>query len=116
MSDTWINLIIEMGVLALLGFLFYIFQRRRIVRFDIEEILESLENLTYDLNHFLEDNKTKSFYKELDTFCKKVELANENNSLPEMMDIFKDCSFSGMPKDLESKFQEIKTKLEFYTE
>ena len=116
MSDTWINILIEMGILCLLGFFYYLFQRRRIVRFDQEEILESLANLTYDLNHFLEENKTKNFYKDLDQFCKDVELANENQSLPEMINVFHQASFTGMPTELKNKFEEIKSKLEFYIE
>jgi hypothetical protein len=116
MSNTWTNILIEMGILCFLGFLYYIFQRRRIVRFDQEEILESLANLTYDLNHFLEEHKAEIFYKELDEFCKNVELANENQSLPEIIHVFQDASYNGMPKELKVKFEEIKSKLEFYIE
>lgn len=113
MSDTWFNLIIEMGVLAFLGLLYYFYQKRKIIRFDKEEIFELVGEVTYELNHFLEEKKEEAFYNTLNIFCTQLEECSENSSIQQLHEILKELP-SNIPEKIKIKVQEIKIRLEFH--
>jgi hypothetical protein len=54
--STWASILLDIGVLALLGTAYYLYQRRKIIRVSREDILSDLERFRFQLNKFSEDN------------------------------------------------------------
>lgn len=73
MDDDIINIFIEVAAFCLLGLLYYIWQKKRILRADINDIFHQLDKLTYDLNHYLDANKNESFYNDINKIIEDIE-------------------------------------------
>lgn len=54
----WLNILIDIGVLAFIGLLYYFYQKRRIIRVSHEMILYDLNDFRFKLNEFIEKNAT----------------------------------------------------------
>ncbi len=107
--DTWLTVLIELGVLAFFGLLYYIIQKRRILRKDKEDIFYLLEQLIYELHHFLEENKQQNFYSDLNKICLNLELQLENKTLNEIQ-----SSLNQIDTPVPEKIQELINKLHFH--
>lgn len=92
------SILIDLGVLGFFGLLFYIIQKRRILKHSAYEIREQLQKFIFDLHVYLDDKKNETFYRELDEYAQNLEalLPDENilqlkerltppSSLPEEM-------------------------------
>ncbi|MEX1099722.1 MAG: hypothetical protein WEB87_04810, partial [Bacteriovoracaceae bacterium] len=71
--ENFYSIVVDLGVLAFFGLLYYLFQRRRIIKASTREIQERIQEFLYELHSFLEKNKGKSIYSELDQYALKLE-------------------------------------------
>ncbi len=59
------SILIDIGILATLGGIYYFFQRRKIIRVSRQEIIQDLENFRFELNKLTEqraeDQKLNQF-------------------------------------------------------
>jgi len=94
------SILIDIGVLAFFGVLFYLFQRRRILRNSAYEIKDGIQKLTFDLHHFLDDKKNESFYNELNEYALKLEGLLDSMNIHEQRDQLQ------APKSLPSELKE----------
>ena len=67
------SILIDLGVLAFFGLLFYYFQRRRIIKHSKYEIRELLQKFIFDLHVYLDDKQRESDYKKLNQYAEDLE-------------------------------------------
>jgi hypothetical protein len=63
---------LEIGLLAFLGLLYYLFQKRRILKHAKNELIFALEDFLYDINCHLEENKTLRITQRYKILLKKL--------------------------------------------
>lgn len=101
------SILIDLAVLGFFGFLYYMWQRRRIIKHSVFEIQNRLQDFLYDLHSYLEENKNKSFYSELDAFARSLELAANTNDLSAMK-----LALSKSPESMPSELSEDLERIE----
>lgn len=72
--ESWLNIIIDIGVLAFIGLLYYFFQKRRIIKVTHEMIIQDLSEYRLKVNEFIEQ-KVKS--KELNKLQEFADLLDK---------------------------------------
>ncbi len=56
--NTFYSILVDLGVLGFFGFLYYWWQKRRIIRASVYEVRENVQEFLYDLHSYLEKNKS----------------------------------------------------------
>lgn len=104
--NIWWNILIELGGLAVLGFLYYIFQKRRIIRRSHLSILEDLEHFRFDLNNYIEKQKNLNNHTaELQQFSNQYEDIFQEQAIDHFSQLMplKNC----LPQHLQEKLEHI---------
>jgi hypothetical protein len=57
---TWESILLDIGVLVLLGVAYYYYQKRKIIRVSREDIFSDLERFRFQLNKFSEETPDSS--------------------------------------------------------
>jgi hypothetical protein len=81
--DTVYSILIDLGVLCFFGFLFYLFQKRRIIRNSTYEIQVGLQKFIYDLHSYLDQKESEDYYQELNNFAQVCEEVLESPNILE---------------------------------
>jgi len=78
----WLHILIDISVLSFLGFLYYIWQKRKIIRLSLEDIWIDLENFRFDLHKYTEENNQN---KELVLFTEEFEAAFQAQKIEQII-------------------------------
>lgn len=112
--DSWMNFIFELGVLCFFGFLYYFFQKRRIIRVDTEEIFFQINEIIYDLNNYLDGKESEESYQKLNNLTKDLEKILDNTNIEDVIKFTLGNDFDYVPSDIKKKLLDIKIRLDFY--
>jgi hypothetical protein len=110
MDYDMINILIEVAGFGLLGLLYYTWQKKRIIRADVSDIFHQLDKLTFDLNHYLEDHKNKSFYYEIN---KTVEAIEKERELPKLKELLLRIP-ADFPLEILKQKEELLEQIDFH--
>ena len=80
--NSWQSILLDLGILTLLGVAYYYYQKRKIIRVDKYAILADIERFRLELNNFC-DNKSQS--SELKLFNNKFESIYESGNFSELI-------------------------------
>ena len=105
---TWLGILLDLGILALLGVAYYYWQKRRIVRVSREEILADLESFRFQLNKFTEENPSKS---ELILFTNLFEDIFKQGDIKSIIDLDSNALDSELKEFYEALCKQIKDHL-----
>lgn len=83
----WLNISIDIGILALMGLLYYFYQRKKILKVSKEMILTDLEQFRIVLNEYAEQQKESDKYHSINKFCEKYDLYYQEASLNDFLTI-----------------------------
>jgi hypothetical protein len=89
---------LEIGLLAFLGLLYYLFQKRRILKHAKNELIFALEDFLYDINCHLEENKNTQDNSTLQDFVKEAESYLERKDIKGLCDYLSKSDFKA-PND-----------------
>lgn len=92
----WLKLTLEMGFLLLLGVLYYLYQRKRVIRQAQDEVCYLLDELLFKLNHFLEENPNHEKKEPIKCFIEGLEKCED----------FKQVNSVHIPEKLPEDFKE----------
>jgi len=112
--DSLFNILIEVAVFLLLGFGYYSFQRKRIIRGETQELLYMLDELISLLNEFLDQKESESFYKNLNSFTQELEVALDESSLEKLNSSLTTYDTNGLPDSITHMITDIRQRLTFY--
>lgn len=110
---TTTSIAIEMGILTFLGILYYLFQRRRIIRNDLTDIYQLNEKLIYHINDYIDDKRNESIYTVLNAYAEKLESLNEAGDIYALCDFYREVP-SVLPEELRADIEIIKKQLSFH--
>ena len=79
--STWTSILFDIAILTVLGCVYYLYQKRRIISVSREEILEDLQNFRQQLNQFADESKNSDSYQDLIQFVEEFELYFQNKDL-----------------------------------
>ena len=96
--DTWLHILIDLLILSFFGILYYFFQKKRIIRISLEDILENLDSFRFKLNEFTESKMNSSDYLSIQSFNNKFEDQYQEQNLLELLKLQKDSAI--LNKDL----------------
>lgn len=96
--DTWLHILIDLLILSFFGILYYFFQKKRIIRISLEDILENLDSFRFKLNEFTESKKNSPDYLSIQSFNNKFEDQYQGQNLLELLKLQKDSAI--LNKDL----------------
>ena len=71
--STWLNILIDIGILSLIGLMYYFWQKKRIIRVSHEAIVHDLENFRLKLNEFVQSMVNNEGYQVLKNFSDQFE-------------------------------------------
>lgn len=98
-------ILIDLGVLGFFGFLFYFFQRRKILRNSSYEIKQRLQKFIFDLHEFLDGKNEQDFYSVLNTYALNLEtVLNSENILDEKNSLI---APQALPEELKEEIESI---------
>ena len=84
MELKWFNILIEIGFFLVLALLYYVYQKKKIIRFDKMEIFQMADEFSIKLNYFLDAHKAAPNYELLNQLCSEVEKAIEQNEFDKL--------------------------------
>lgn len=98
-------ILIDIGVLGFFGFLFYFFQKRRIIRNSTYEIQHRLQKVIFDLHTFLDGKNEQVFYSELNAYAETLEKIISSDNILEQ----KECLTppQNLPDEIKAEIIEI---------
>jgi len=85
--DGWLGIGIDLGVLAFFGFLYYIWQRKRIISVSREYIFNDLHEFNFDVNKYAEANKSSPTYQLLNKFTNNLDSALKEENLEQVLNL-----------------------------
>jgi hypothetical protein len=100
--DTWLQILVDISILLFFGVLYYFYQKRRIIRVSLEDIVENLDSFRLQLNEYTENKVGSSNYLSIQSFNNEFEklyqaedllgylkLQKDSNTLnPDLQDFF----------------------------
>lgn len=104
MDNIW-PILIELLILAAFGGLFYLFQRKRIIKRGIEDIYQNLDELIHQLNQS-ENKEIKSYASELQKLLDDSNLEAIDKKLKEPI--------NGLPEEERNHINYIIQNLQFF--
>ncbi len=113
--DSWMQILIELGILALIGLIYYVIQKRRIIYHDKNEIFHKLDELHYVLNEFLHDKDSEAYYASLNEFIGKLDDILQYPTIEgviTLIDSFPQVDV--LPEDIMQKLNEIREQMNFH--
>lgn len=111
MEANWFNILIEVGFFLFLALLYYLFQKKRIIRADINDVFHKLEKLTYDLNHFLDSSTDQQLVKDSNKVLDELE--REEITLPEIKQLLENLP-ANLPTEILQFRDEVIEQLNFH--
>lgn len=69
----WLNILIDIGILSLIGLMYYYYQKKRIIRVSHENILSDLESYRFKVNEYVDARKNEENYQRLKEFSDHFE-------------------------------------------
>ena len=111
MEANWFNILIEVGFFLFLALLYYLFQKKRIIRADINDVFHKLEQLTYDLNHFLDSYTDQQLVKDSNKVLDELE--REEITLPEIKQLLENLP-ANLPTEILQFRDEVIEQLNFH--
>jgi uncharacterized membrane protein YgaE (UPF0421/DUF939 family) len=106
-------ILIEIGLLCVLGILYYFFQKRRILKHAKNELLYAFEDFLYDLNVFLEENKTDQSYQQIQKFIEDTEVFVSQQKTEKLCQYLKENDFNAPNEQLAQTWNSIKEIIVF---
>jgi hypothetical protein len=103
--DTWLHILVDVSILAFFGILYYFYQKRRIIRISLEDIVENLDSFRFKLNEYTESKSNSSDYSLIQSFNNKFEELYQSQSLLELLKLQKNSDT--LNKDLQDFFNLI---------
>lgn len=85
MELKWFNILIEIGFFLVLALLYYIYQKKKIIRFDKMEIFQMVDEFSIKLNYYLDAHKASQNYQPLNLLCSEIETAIELNEFDKLL-------------------------------
>ena len=111
--ENWLTIIIEIGILAFILLLYYVFQRRRIIHRDIEEIFLVTDDIIYKIHQYLDNKQGEGHYQELNNFVTSLEKCTEQHSIEELIKALM-IRPSHLPTDINQRIEVLDRDLNFY--
>jgi hypothetical protein len=103
--ENFYAILIDLAVLAFFGFLFYLFQKRRIIRSSTYEIQDKLQKFIFDLHSYLDGKNDEMFYQELNSYAERLEtLLNNPDILSQKNQL---NAPKALPDDLKDDLEQI---------
>jgi hypothetical protein len=114
MNETTTQILLELGVLCFFGFLYYLWQRRKIIRNDIYDIYQQLDHLVYNINEFLKEDNNAVDFKDLAQFNLALENAIKSDDLSS---ISKSVStkVDKIPEEIQTDIAKLSEQINFHT-
>lgn len=106
MELKWVNILIEIGFFLGLALLYYIYQKKKIIRFDKIEIYQMVEDFTIQIHYFLENQKTNPNRELINELIVKLEKCLENDMLDNLPSYLEQIS-KLIPRDLNERAMHI---------
>jgi hypothetical protein len=107
--NTWINIAIDIGVLAFAGLLYYIYQRRRILRHSLFQIEDALDKFHYHTNEYAEEMMKTPEYDNINSICEILDDYFQNKNLEQVLKISEKISY--LPNPLQEEYKQIADKI-----
>ncbi len=85
--STWTHVAIDLGLLCFFGFLYYLWQKKRIIRVSKEYILIDLNEFNLNINEYADEHKDSANYQLLNSFTNKLEDAIKIESLDDVLSL-----------------------------
>jgi len=101
--DLWLNILIDISILAFVGLLYYFYQKRRIIQISKADILADLESYRLKLNEFAETQQEKHEFDLINELCEKVDDYCQTQNLQAFckLDINEHILNAGLVEDFE---------------
>lgn len=112
MDSTWLKILIELAVLSFFGFLYYFWQRKRIIRNDIYDIYEKLDEIIYNIEEFIKDD-SKNTNEDLKIFINEVEQALKTTNLKDVYLSIEKVN-KNLPSEMETDLTLIQEQVKFH--
>lgn len=113
MNEELLLILIEITFVLALAGLYYWFQRKRIIRFDILELYQEVDQILYKLNHFLDKKQKEALYPSLNSYLESLEKSLEDSELDQLYEQLKNPP-SEVPFEIQQDIAQAKKKLEFH--
>ncbi|MBT4792382.1 MAG: hypothetical protein HON90_12495 [Halobacteriovoraceae bacterium] len=111
--DTWLGLIFEIAILAFIGFLYYLYQKKRIIHHDCDEIFLKLEQLIYNIHCYI-DTQDEIKMVQLNSYVEQLEKIRESQMLEDLITFTKTNESLPAPP-CQELYHEIQQRVLFYT-
>lgn len=113
MNETTTKLATELAVLAFFGLLYYIWQRRKIIRVDLAELYQSIDEFTFNITEFLNEEDNRAKYPKLIQINKDIHTALQLRELKTIQGHFEEINFT-VPSEIEEDIAKIKSQIQFH--
>ena len=110
MDSEWYGYMIEAGILGFFALMYYVFQRKRIIRLDMHEIFVIADAIYVALEKLDQEDKLNSGQKES---LKKLGSCHESESFDELKLLIEEMN-PPSNENLDKYFVDIKTRINFY--
>lgn len=104
--EKFYSILIDLGVLGLFGLLYYILQRRRILRASSFEAKERIQEFLYNLHSFLDGKESSKSYAALDGYARELESAANESDLKILEQKIREMP-GELPQDLREELKSI---------
>jgi hypothetical protein len=111
--DDWLNIAVELSILCFFGFLYYIFQKKRIIRLDTHEVFIIVDELVYELNQYLDGREKENEYTELNQLTIELEEIFKEASIEKLKNLMSKDQ-PKLPQAINNKIIDLKKRLDFY--
>jgi hypothetical protein len=113
MNETATSLLLEFAVLCFFGLLYYLWQRRKIIRTDLQSVYQEVDKLIYDIKEFLKEESNKDDFKELAQFLSKLEESYLKEDIVLISESLK-VTVSKIPTEIQLDINIINDQVQFH--
>jgi len=104
----WMGILLDIGILAVLGMAYYYWQKRKIIRVSREEVLADLDDFRLELNKFTEENASNS---KITLFTNQFEDIFKTGDIKSLLELDPKALDSELKKFYEALCKQIKDHL-----
>lgn len=114
--DSWDDIVIEVVIIGFLAFLYYVFQKRRIIRNDKAEVLHIANHLIHELREFLLEKTQPSVQTELSNWAQDLKKAVTDEDINTLKEVLNKSISTTLPPHFLEIIQDLNEALPFHLE